>query len=390
MTKAWPVVSLAHVIRYRKEFVSIDDMKYYKRCRVQLRAQGIVLRDVVPGAEIKTKQQQVCHTGEFLVAEIDAKVGGFGIVPESLDGAIVSSHYFLFQIDDERLDRTFLDFFIRTPAFYNQVSAQGSTNYAAIRPNDVLGYKIPLPMLEEQRRIASRIEKLATKIEGVRLLRQQAGRAEELWQGSLARAFRPTGKLIVSLEDACEAIIDNLHSTPEYDGDEFPCIRSQDIGWGTISYSAALRTCKHEFLYRTRRGEPRAGDIVYVREGDIGRCAVVDGSKRFCLGQRVMMFRPDVRRIDSRFLALQLMSPPVLRDQILVGKAGTTSHHVNIKRLRRVSICVPDLTEQRRVVTYLEHLREKIDRLSGLQAETGLEIDALLLSVLDKAFKGGL
>ena len=48
--------------------------------------QGIVLRDEVTGALIKTKSQQVCRAGEFLVAEIDAKVGGFGIVPEALDG----------------------------------------------------------------------------------------------------------------------------------------------------------------------------------------------------------------------------------------------------------------------------------------------------------------
>ena len=76
-----------------------------------------MLRDEVPGALIKTKTQQVCRAGEFLVAEIDAKVGGFGIVSEGINEAIVSSHYFLFVIDESRLDRRFLDYFIRTPSF---------------------------------------------------------------------------------------------------------------------------------------------------------------------------------------------------------------------------------------------------------------------------------
>lgn len=107
MNKHWPTVRLAEVIHYRKEFLTIDDLTTYKRPRVQLHVRGIVLRDEVPGALIKTKTQQVCRQGDFLVAEIDAKVGGFGIVPEALDGSIVSSHYFLFVIDDSLLDRRF-------------------------------------------------------------------------------------------------------------------------------------------------------------------------------------------------------------------------------------------------------------------------------------------
>lgn len=161
MSKAWPMVRLGDVLRHRKEFITVDDLETYRRPRVQLHAQGIVLRDEVPGGLIKTKKQQVCRTGEFLVAEIDAKVGGFGLVPGDLDGSIVSSHYFLFVVDGMRLDRRFLDAFIRTRAFREQVEAQGSTNYAAIRPTDVLGYAIPLPSLAEQRRVVRRIEGLS-------------------------------------------------------------------------------------------------------------------------------------------------------------------------------------------------------------------------------------
>ena len=114
MSNGWEIVPLEQVMRHRKEFVTVDDLKSYKRCRAQVRAQGIVLRDVVEGSSIKTKNQQVCRAGEFLVAEIDAKVGGFGIVPLELDGAIVSSHYFLFTIDENLLDERYLNL-ISTP-----------------------------------------------------------------------------------------------------------------------------------------------------------------------------------------------------------------------------------------------------------------------------------
>jgi type I restriction enzyme, S subunit len=160
----WPAVRLGDVLRQRKQFIAIDDLTNYRRPRVRLHAQGIVLRDEVSGALIKTKAQQVCRVGELLVAEIDAKVGGFGVVPEGLSGAIVSSHYFLFEIDESRLSRKFLDYFIRTPAFRDQVEAQGTTNYAAIRPADVLTYEISLPPLAEQQRLVARIDSLSAEV----------------------------------------------------------------------------------------------------------------------------------------------------------------------------------------------------------------------------------
>jgi type I restriction enzyme S subunit len=177
MSTSWPTVALGEVIDHRKDFIIIDDLETYRRPRVQLHAQGIVLRDVVPGAQIKTKKQQVARAGEFLVAEIDAKVGGFGVVPDNLDGSIVSSHYFLYGHKPDRLDNKYLGWFVKTRTFRQQVEAQGSTNYAAIRPDDVLGYEIPLPPLDEQRRIVARIEDLSARVAEAQNLRALSDQA---------------------------------------------------------------------------------------------------------------------------------------------------------------------------------------------------------------------
>lgn len=183
----WPLVPLSEVIRLRKEFISIDDDKQYLRCRVRLHAKGIIVRDIVYGRDIKTKKQQVCKAGEFLVAEIDAKVGGFGIVPDELDGAIVSNHYYLFELDENKLDRSFLGYYIKTQGFQDQIEAQGSTNYAAIRSYQVLDYVMPLPSLQEQRNLVS----VMSKIEDARRLHEATAK-ELIALGSalLDRAFR--------------------------------------------------------------------------------------------------------------------------------------------------------------------------------------------------------
>ena len=50
----------------------------------------------------------------------------------------------------------------------------------------------------------------------------------------------------------------------------------------------------------------------------------------------------------------------------------------------------PSLAEQHRIVAELDALQAEVDRLKALQAETAAELDALLPSLLDRAFKGEL
>ncbi|BBO16314.1 conserved hypothetical protein [Candidatus Brocadia pituitae] len=84
-------VKLAEVLRHRKGNILINNDKEYSLCRVQLHRRGVVLREKKMGSQIKTKKQQVCRAGDLVVAEMDAKFGGYGFIPDYLDGAIVSS-----------------------------------------------------------------------------------------------------------------------------------------------------------------------------------------------------------------------------------------------------------------------------------------------------------
>ncbi|MBN1876889.1 MAG: restriction endonuclease subunit S [Anaerolineae bacterium] len=394
MENPWPIVPLAQVIEQRKEFMTIDDLTTYKRCRVQLHAKGVVLRDEIEGLKLKTKKQQVCRADELLVAEIDAKVGGFGLVPSALDGAIVSSHYFLFVIDESKLDKHYLDYYIRTFDFQDQVNARGSTNYAAIRPHHVLGYEIPLPPLAEQRRIVARIEALAAKVEVARKLREATmAEVEALNRSILRNVFHHQLKSapISTINDVCDAIIDNLHSTPKYSEDGYPCIRSSDVEWGNLNLVGAKRTPEYEYIHRTSRGVPRAGDIVFVREGGgTGKSALVETEEKFSLGQRVMMFRPNPYKVEPKFFLYQILSPYIYEEQIVPRIKGSASPHINISALKQFHFVFPPLPEQRRIVAHLDALQANLTAVQQHQAATQARLDALLPSILDKAFRGEL
>jgi hypothetical protein len=177
-------------LNQRREFVLLDDAVSYRRLYVQLHGRGIVPRDTVSGVDVKTKKQQIARTDDLVVAEIDAKVGGFGICPAQLSGGIVSTHYFTFEINKDICRPMWLDLCIRAGVLERQVAARGSTNYAAIRPQDVLELEIPLPEPNEQDRILTKMHGLAAVMEETGEMTRLAVDLERIM-----RADAVTGKL---------------------------------------------------------------------------------------------------------------------------------------------------------------------------------------------------
>ena len=154
------LVPFSNFLQENKESITIDDNKKYARVTVKLHGNGIFLRDEVKGKDIKTKEQKLTKTNQLIIAEIDAKLGGYGIIPKDLKDSIVSSHYFLFDIDESKILPKYLDYVMRFGNYEEQIKpfVKGTTNYAAIRPKHVLQLTIPLPTIKIQNSIVERID----------------------------------------------------------------------------------------------------------------------------------------------------------------------------------------------------------------------------------------
>jgi type I restriction enzyme S subunit len=393
MSAAWPSAPLGKIVDHRKEFITIDDLTTYRRPRVQLHAQGIVLRDALLGAEIKTKKQQVARAGEFLVAEIDAKVGGFGIMPDNLDGAIVSSHYFLYRHRPECLDNKYLGWFVKTRAFRQQVEAQGSTNYAAIRPDDVLGYEIPLPPLDEQRRIVSRIEELAAKVEEARHLGEQTRTGTKALTTSAAahvldKLARSAPKYHLRSVVAIRGGGTPPKDAPHFWGGTIPWITPKDMKRRALSDAI-----DHITEIATRDSSAKLIDpgavLVVVRGMILAHtfpAAVLQASAT--INQDMKALIPDKRLLPEYLCAvLWTWNPRVLE---LVDRSGHDTRKLNTDKLLAFEIPLPSIQEQRCIVAELDALQTKVDFVKALQNETSRELDAMLPAILDKAFKGEL
>lgn len=111
-----------------------------------------------------------------ILSEIWGKKGAIGFVPPEGDGALCTSHFFLFDVQKDHIVPQYLDLIFRRSYLEDQLDAEarGTTGYAAVRPKHLLSCKIPLPPLSEQRRIVARIEELAEKINEAHGLRIQS------------------------------------------------------------------------------------------------------------------------------------------------------------------------------------------------------------------------
>jgi type I restriction enzyme S subunit len=76
----------------------------------------------------------------------------------------------------------------------------------------------------------------------------------------------------------------------------------------------------------------------------------------------------------------------------MLERSRTTSglYNLSVGRIRSIEVPLPSLPGQRRIVDYLNSLQAKVDALKRLQAETATELDALLPSILDRAFRAEL
>jgi type I restriction enzyme, S subunit len=399
MSKAWPLVKLGEVISQRKEFITIDDTQEYMRCRVQLHAKGIVLRDRVTGSEIKTKQQQVCRAGEFLVAEIDAKVGGFGIIPDELEDSIVSSHYFLFTVDSAKLNNEFLDFYSKTPTFREQVNAKGSTNYAAIRPQEVLNYTIPLPPLAEQQRIVAKIKRLTGKIEEARELRKQVSVETEATISSLARnTFSKINESQTRMIDWLDSCREGIQTGPfgaqlgrgDFCQSGVPLLTIGNVQFNGLSIKQ-LTYVSEVKAAQLSRYRIRKGDILFARMGTVGRCCVVPKeAEGWLINYHIIRLAINQKLVNPKFIHWTIKASEGVENYLSEMIRGATRAGVNSTIVGSLPCRIPTLDQQNKIVECLDDLQTKIDYLKVIQAQTTAELDALLPSILDKAFKGEL
>ncbi len=395
----YQMVKLGDILTYLDERIELDDFTEYITITVKRRHGGLVERERLSGHQIKTKKQFRLIPGSFIISRVQCWHQAFAIVPDDVPPNMIASiNYDQFKISPD-VDPRYFWWFSHSPYFTETVrsSAIGVVIEKVVFKRDQwLEKEIPLPPLSEQRRIVARLEALAAKVEMARGLQQQAAKGAEVLSGSGAvKAFRALdGANTLPIKKIAE-VRGGLQKSPKRIPLNYP-VRYLTVAH--VQRNSILLSDPRYFEMPPDELEQRrlrSGDVLII-EGNgsadqIGRTAVFRGEIEPCVHQNhVICIRPDQDKIDSEYLNVFLNSP-VGRDKVK-SQSRTTSGLLSLSmgRIKEIHIPVPSLSEQRRIVAYLDDLQAKVDSLKDLQAETAAELDALLPSILDKAFKGKL
>ena len=165
----WRRLPISAFLRKSKDWVEPEPDRVYQQIRVRLWGKGLTLRAKIVGANIAARRQLRATAGQFLISRIDARHGAFGIVPDHLDGALVSSDFPCFDIDECVVRPRFLEWYSRTDQFVDlcRRASEGSTNRVRLQETRFVETAIPVPSLSEQARVVAKLGNLTAMTDDI-------------------------------------------------------------------------------------------------------------------------------------------------------------------------------------------------------------------------------
>ena len=173
-------------------------------------------------------------------------------------------------------------------------------------------------------------------------------------------------------------------SNPDYYGEKYPFFKPTDLeqGYNVLAareFLSQLGVDKGRFI-------PKHSTLVTCIGATIGKCGFsrVDGSAN----QQINAMMP-VRGISEKFI-FWIINSPFMQESIINNASSTTLPILNKGRFEQLSIPLPPLAEQQRIVEVVESLFEKLDTAKELAQNALDSFENRKAAILHKACTGEL
>ena len=148
-------------------------------------------------------------------------------------------------------------------------------------------------------------------------------------------------------------IIDCKNRTPPYvDSSEYLVVRTSNVRDGLLILEDIRCTTKEGFIEWTKRGIPRYGDVLFTREAPVGESCLVPPTLRICMGQRMVLLRPNTDLINPYFLSFYLITEEC-KCEIHQHVIGSTVTRINVDDILKIKIFCPPIAEQEKIASFL-------------------------------------
>ena len=375
----WKSVPLRQFLDQSDNWVAPEPDKIYKQVTARLWGKGLKLRRNVAGSQIAASRQVLVREGQFLLSRIDARNGAFGRVPEELDGALVSGDFPAFNVDSSQADSRYLEWYSRTNGFVDlcRRASEGSTNRVRLKEERLLAMEVPLPSLEEQRRIVARLDRVSSL---VKRRRQVLAASQRDVAVLLRKAFEAAveGASYQPMAEVAPLVRRPVKIQPD---ESYPELGVRSFGRGTFHKPAldGMEVASKKLF----RIEPQdlVFNIVFAWEGAV---AIAKADDRGRVGShRFLTCVPNPQIGSVEFLLYFFLSPEGLRvlGDASPGGAGR-NRTLGLKKLAAIEVPVPRIAKLR----WFDRLQAKARALRATRARAEEDIATLIPAMLHEVF----
>ena len=213
-----------------------------------------------------------------------------------------------------------------------------TTSIPGINRDDIYKTKIPLPPIDEQRRIAAILD----QADAIRRKRQQAiALTDELLRSTFLEMFgdpviNPKGWEEVTVNDIVSAVRDGPHVSPKYSQEGIPILSSRNIRPGKLIMEDVKYVSYETYLDLVKRFKPQCGDVLLTKGVTTGFAKTVDWDWPFTIWVHVAVLRP-TDKIIPEFLETALNSPNCY-EQSQKYTHGIANKDLGLTRIRKIKL----------------------------------------------------
>lgn len=333
------------------------------------------------------------YPGDILISRLPEPVGRACILPDLNSRMITAVDCAIVRVDESIINKNFLLTFLCSTGYFNQLQDHltGTTRKRISRTN-LSKIEVPLPPLEEQKRIVEVLEeKLGAVKEAIQFRQNAIADTEKILTTKLTEIFDNQIEKKVKIKDVSVVKTGGTpaKSNQEYWSGVIPWVSPKDMKSWEIE-DALDHISKKAVDETSANVIPKNSILVVVRSGILKHTLPVSIARsEVSFNQDIKAIVPNTKVVLPLYLAYWIKGHQklILEEGI---KKGVTVQSFEGKYLENFQVALPSLQTQEKIVQELDALTEEITKLRKQQDAQLTDLKSLERAYLHEAFSGEL